>query len=120
MVHKPGTKIIPSDILSQRPDFEKAPPKEDKVLPQISNICSIMISPITETQLAEAQQANSRLQPIQSLWNTNPKAVDHDWTKKGKLMHYQGKIYIPKKGNFRTTITKSVHNVPTYRYPRIF
>ena len=111
--------MIPSDILSQRPDFEKAPPKEDKILPQITNICSMMIAPVTETQLEEAQQADKKLQPIQSLWNEDPKAVDRDWMRKGRLMYYQGKIYIPE-GDLRTTITKIVHDMPTYRHPGIF
>ena len=57
MEHKEGTKMIPSDILSRRPDFEQAPNVERALFPQLA---TLNIDELYE-QIKEAQKEDTKL-----------------------------------------------------------
>ena len=90
MEHKEGTKMIPSDILSRRPDFEQAPNVERALFPQLA---TLNIDELYE-RIKEAQKEDVKLPSnLTQKLPTNP----------DDILRYNGKIYIPEQ--LRQTVT---------------
>ena len=102
MEHKEGTKMIPSDILSRRPDFEQAPNVERALFPQLA---TLNIDELYE-RIQEAQKEDTKLPS-----NLTQKLP----TNSNDILRHNGKIYIPDK--LRQTVTKEIHENPAYGHP---
>ena len=121
MIHKPGTKMIPSDILSRRPDYIKAPDEHRLLLPlhkvAIEFSDQSLIEEIKEAQSNDTLGTKIRIPLKSKLHPTNPK-----WSLSDGLLYYRNLIYIPpdKQNKLRSKITRLVHDSPAYGHPGIY
>lgn len=112
--------MIPSDLLSRRPDFEKAPDPVDSIFPSLTTIKTVTIQPVQEDTIIKAQQKDNTAQKIMELLKTKHQALDKEWTMENNILCFRKRTFIPEGQQLRNSLVRQIHDAPSYGHPGIY